>query len=156
MQASLSRRATFVLAGSALAGFAVAAAPRGALAAPMSWTVKLTGAEQVPPVDTKGSGSAALTYDPATRVVTWDITYSGLSSAVTMAHFHGPAAAGKNAGVRVWISKKGEPVSSPIKGQATLSEDDAKEFMGGDMYINVHTTDHPGGEIRGQVVPPKA
>jgi len=156
MQDSISRRTAFVLAGSVLAGFGVATAPRRAAAAPMAFTVKLSGAEQVPPVQSAGSGSAALTYDPATRVVTWDVTYSGLSSAVTMAHFHGPAAAGKNAGVRVWISKKGEPVASPIKGQATLSEDDAKEFMAGEMYINVHTTEHPGGEIRGQVVPPKA
>ena len=47
--------------------------------------------------DTTGSGTAELTYDPATRVVTWNIAYSGLSSAATMAHFHGPAEQGKNA-----------------------------------------------------------
>ena len=55
------------------------------------------GAQCVPPVDTTGSGTAELTYDPATRIVTWNITYSGLSSPTTMAHFHGPAKQGKNA-----------------------------------------------------------
>jgi hypothetical protein len=151
MNAALSRRATLAVAGLAWAGFA-----SRAKAAPMSFTVPLTGAQQVPPVQTQGSGSAALTYDPATRVVTWNVTYSGLSSPVTMAHFHGPATAGQNAGVKVWISKKGEPVSSPIKGEATFSEADAKDFAAGQMYINVHTNDHPGGEIRGQVTTPKA
>ncbi|TBR75415.1 MAG: CHRD domain-containing protein [Burkholderiaceae bacterium] len=151
MSRSFSKRAFMVFSGLALA-----CALGLAQAAPVSFDVPLTGAQQVPPVQTAGSGSAALTYDPATRVVTWKITFSGLSSPATMAHFHGPAAAGKNAGVKVWLSEKGKEVTSPISGQATLSPDEAKMFEAGDMYINVHTKDHPGGEIRGQVVPPKS
>jgi hypothetical protein len=79
-----------------------------------------------------------------------------LTGPATMAHFHGPAPAGKNAGVKVWISQKGNmDVTSPISGQATLSADDAQMFEAGNMYINVHTKANPGGEIRGQVMPPK-
>jgi hypothetical protein len=126
-----------------------------AQAAPLSMTVPLTGAEQVPPVTTPATGSADLTYDPATRLLTWSVTFAGLSSAPTMAHFHGPAAAGKNAPVLIWISKQGSPVTSPIKGQVTLTEAQAQQFMAGQWYVNVHSKDHPGGEIRGQVVPPK-
>ena len=152
MSRSLSQRAFMVFSGLALAG-----ALTLAQAAPVSFQVPLTGAQQVPPVQTAGSGNAALTYDASTRVVTWNITFSGLSSQATMAHFHGPAAAGKNAGVKVWLSQKGTmEVTSPISGQAMLSPDDAKMFEAGDMYINVHTKDHPGGEIRGQVVLPKS
>ena len=151
MSRSLSQRAFMVFSGLALAGVLTLAQ-----AAPVSFQVPLTGAQQVPPVQTAGSGNADLTYDASTRVVTWDISFSGLSSQATMAHFHGPAAAGKNAGVKVWLSQKGSEVASPISGQATLSPDDAKMFEAGDMYINVHTKDHPGGEIRGQVVPPKS
>jgi hypothetical protein len=126
-------------------------------AAPVSFEVPLTGAQQVPPVQTRGSGSADLTYDSGTRVVTWKISFSGLSSQATMAHFHGPAPAGKNAGVKVWLSQKGNmEVTSPISGQATLSPDDARMFEAGEMYINVHTKSNPNGEIRGQVVPPKS
>jgi hypothetical protein len=134
------------------------AAPGGAdaVAAPLSFTVDLTGAQQVPAVQTPGAGTADLTYDPSTRVVTWSITTHDLSGPATMAHFHGPAGPGKNAGVLVWLSKKGAPASSPITGQATLTPAQAKEFMAGQMYINVHTKDHPSGEIRGQVVPPKS
>ena len=137
-----------------LLGFVDAGAVR---ADATSFKVPLTGAQGVPPVDTAGSGTAELTYDPATRVVTWNISFSGLSSQATMAHFHGPAAAGKNAGVKVWLSQKGTmEMTSPFSGQATLSPDEAKMFEAGDMYINVHTKTNPNGEIRGQVVPPKS
>ncbi|HUZ74290.1 MAG TPA: CHRD domain-containing protein [Stellaceae bacterium] len=139
----------------ALAAFAWMGSATLAQAATMSFAVPLSGAAQVPPVTTAGTGTADLTYDPATRVVTWSVTYSGLSGPATMAHFHGPAAAGKNAPVEVWLTHKGEKVTSPIKGTATLSPAEAKQFMAGDLYINVHTKAHPGGEIRGQVVPPK-
>lgn len=125
-------------------------------AAPTSFKVELTGAQQVPPVQTSGTGTADLTYDPSTRVLTWSVTTSGLSSAVTMAHFHGPAAAGKNGGVQIWISKKGEAPSNPMTGQATLTRTQATMLTDDELYINVHTKDHPAGEIRGQVVPPKS
>ncbi len=107
-------------------------------------------------MQTAGSGNAEFTYDASTRAVTWNISFSGLPSPATMAHFHGPAEAGKNAGVKVWLSQKGSmEVTSPIKGEATLFPDNAKMFEAGDMYINVHTNDYRSGEIRGQVLPPK-
>src|SRR5580692_6396253 len=146
MTISMTRRALMVFVGLACAGSITLAH-----AAPVSFTVPLTGAQQVPPVDTPGSGSADLTYDPGTKVVTWNITFSGLSSDATMAHFHGPAAAGANAGVAVWLSQKGAAVTSPITGQATLTPAQAQEFTSGQLYINVHTKTNPNGEIRGQV-----
>jgi hypothetical protein len=147
---SISRRALFVVASvSGLAWTALA------LAAPMSISVPLTGAEQVPAVQTAGKGTAELTYDPGTRIVTWTINFGGLSGPATMAHFHGPAAAGKNGPPTIWLTKKGSIAESPIKGEATLTPDQAKEFTAGQWYINVHTEKNPAGEIRGQVNPPK-
>jgi len=125
------------------------------LAAPESFQVPLTGAQEVPAVDTGAKGTAKLSYDPASRVVTWTITYTGLSGPATMAHFHGPAAKGENAGVQIWLTVKGKPVENPIKGQAILTPDQAKDFAAGKWYVNVHTEQHPGGEIRGYVTPPK-
>ena len=126
-----------------------------ASAAPVSFNVPLTGAQSVPPVDTSGSGTAELTYDPATRVVTWNIPYSGLSSPTTMAHFHGPAKQGQNAPVVIWLSTQGNPPANPITGSATLTPEQAQQFSAGEWYVNVHTQSHPAGEIRGQVIPPK-
>ena len=150
------RLATTWAAVAAMALFGWIASAALVQAAPVSWSVPLTGAQQVPPVQTSGSGTADLTYDPATRVLTWSVTFSGLSSPATMAHFHGAAPAGKNAGVEIWISKKGQAPSSPMKGEATLTEAQASQLMAGDLYVNVHTKDHPAGEIRGQVTPPKS
>src|ERR1700722_17339422 len=127
---TVSRRTLMSLTSLALAGSTLVAR-----AAPASFSVALTGAQQVPPVTTAGSGAAALTYDPTSRVVTWSVTFSGLSGPPTMAHFHGPAAAGANAPVLVWISKKGEPVTSPITGQATLTPDQAMQFTAGQWYV---------------------
>lgn len=152
MNKTTSRRTVVLIAGLIGAGWAAGLA----LAAPTPFTVQLSGTQQVPPVQTGGNGTASLTYDPATRVVTWSITYNGLSSPVTMAHFHGPAGASQNAPVLIWLTKQGSPVESPIKGEATLTPEQAQQFTAGEMYINVHTRDHPAGEIRGQVMPPKA
>jgi hypothetical protein len=152
MKISLSRR-IIILAACATAVAAWAGASK---AAPETFKIALSGAQQVPAVETPGSGSADLTYDPATRALTWSITFTGLSAPATMAHIHGPAAAGKNGPVVIWLSNKGTPPASPIKGEATLTPEQAQELMAGDLYINVHTQAHPGGEIRGQLLPPKS
>jgi CHRD domain len=125
-------------------------------AAPISFSVPLTGGQEVPAVSTSGTGTADLTYVPSTRVVTGPITFGGLSGTPTMGHFHGAAPEGTNAGVQVWLTDKGHPVSSPISGQATLTPVEAEQFMAGDIDINLHSTAHPAGELRGEVVPPKS
>jgi hypothetical protein len=65
-----------------------------------------------------------------------------------MAHFHGPAPVGVNAGVIVPV--KGS-VASPIRGEATLTPEQSADLLAGKWYFNVHTAANPGGEIRGQV-----
>ena len=147
----ISRRTAMIAVAAGAMAFSVSAN-----AASENFKVDLTGAQQVPSVETPAKGSADLTYDPATRVLTWTVTYSGLSAPATMAHFHGPAAAGKNGPVAIWISVKDASVNSPVKGQATLTQEQAQQFSAGEWYINVHTQAHPGGEIRGQVTPPKS
>src|SRR5438874_13780184 len=80
-----------------------------AQADPLSFKVALSGAREVPPVETPATGSADITYDPATRVVSWVITYSGLSGAATAAHFHGPAGQEGRAPLAVWMRTQGSP-----------------------------------------------
>src|SRR5882724_5964366 len=108
----------------------------------------LDGKSEVPPNTSAGTGTADIDYDPASKKLSWKVTYSGLSGAATAAHFHGPAEAGKNAGVAVPITN---PASSPVEGSATLTDAQAADLAAGKYYVNIHTAANPGGEIRGQV-----
>ncbi len=92
----------------------------------MSFTVALTGDQQVPPVKSAGSGSAHPTFDPSRGDLTWEIAVNGLGSAVT----------------------------APIKGRATLTEEQAAMLKSGQLYTNAHTKSHPRGEVQGQVIVP--
>ena len=119
--------------------------PRGRI-----WLMKATldGKAQVPPNTSAATGTADIDYDPASKKLSWKLSYSGLSGPATAAHFHGPAEAGKNAGVAVAIPNA---TSSPVDGSATLTDAQAADLVAGKYYINVHTAANPGGEIRGQV-----
>jgi hypothetical protein len=119
-----------------------------ATAETMAMKAALSGAMEVPPNTSTGKGDADLNYDTATKMLTWKLTYSGLSGPATAAHFHGPAEAGKNAGVAVAIPNA---TSSPANGSATLTDAQAADLMAGKYYVNVHTAANPNGEIRGQV-----
>src|ERR1700737_1012722 len=109
---------------------------------------RLDGKSEAPAVSSAGKGTADIDYDPATKKLSWKVTYSGLSGPATAAHFHGPAEAGKNAGVAVAIPNA---TSSPAEGSATLTDAQAADLVAGKYYVNVHTAANPGGEIRGQV-----
>jgi hypothetical protein len=114
----------------------------------LKFKADLKGSSEVPPNQTAGTGAVTASYDTATKQLTWDGTYSGLSGPATAAHFHGPAEPGKNAGVAVPIA----PATSPLHGTATLTDAQATDLTEGHWYVNVHTADNKGGEIRGQLV----
>ena len=135
------------LAMSALA--LVLATGMPATADSVTFKTALKGASEVPPNDSKGTGTVDATLDAAAKTLSWTITYSGLSGDATAAHFHGPADPGKNAPPVVPIKGK---LASPIKGTSTLSDAQAAELQAGKWYFNVHSAKFPDGEIRGQLV----
>jgi hypothetical protein len=115
----------------------------------ITYTADLKGSTEVPANTTGGTGSVTATIDTATKQLTYTATYSGLTGPGIAAHFHGPAAAGTNAPPIIPV--KGS-VASPIKGEATLTDDQIGMFADGKMYFNVHTDANKGGEIRGQLM----
>jgi len=116
----------------------------------VKFTADLSGKNESPAIKSDGTGTASATLDGATRKLTWEITFWGLSGPMTAAHFHGPADATKNAGVAVPIAKAGDP--APYKGSATLTPEQMADLMAGRWYVNIHTAANPPGEIRGQVL----
>ncbi len=113
-------------------------------------SASLDGAQEVPAVDTEGSGSASMEYDPSSNELTWSIEFSELSGPANAAHFHGPGATGVNAGVQVNIGEV-SGLDSPMEGSAELTAEQASMLLDEELYINIHTDANPNGEIRGQV-----
>ncbi len=109
----------------------------------------LNGAQEVPPAVTQGSGSAEVVFDSRSSTLSWTITHSGMTGPATVAHFHGPANPGQNAGVLIPIAT---PNAQPVKGQVVITAQQAGDLAAGRWYINIHSARYPGGEIRGQVV----
>jgi CHRD domain len=113
----------------------------------INFKADLSGASEVPPVTSAGKGTATASLDTATKTLNWNVTYSGLTP--TAGHIHGPAAPGANAGVLVPFTGG---LVSPIKGSATLTDAQISDLEAGRTYVNLHTADNKGGEIRGQLV----
>lgn len=118
-------------------------------AGPEVFHATLTPGAEVPPTTGDGRGAATVTVDTATGAATYDVSFTKLSGPATMAHIHGPAAAGANAGVVVVLG--GMPPASPVHGTATLTPDQVRDLEAGKYYVNVHTAANPKGEIRGQL-----
>jgi CHRD domain len=138
------------LAALACAGALALATPSfvtPALAAMVNLKADLKAADEVPPNDSKGTGSVTATFDTATKMLTWKGSYKDLTGPATAAHFHGPSEPGKNAGVAVPIA----PNASPFEGSATLTDAQESDMLGGKWYVNIHTATNKGGEIRGQL-----
>ncbi len=136
-----------IVCAAALALLACIAVP--ASADTIKFHADLKPASEVPPVADRGMGTADATLDTVTHVLTYDLTFSDFAAPVTMAHFHGPAALDKNAGVVVPLGTN--PVS-PIHGTVTLTPEQQAQLTGGLWYANLHTTMHPKGAARGQMV----
>ena len=107
---------------------------------------------QVPAV-TPATGTAIVTYDDVSNLLSWTITYSGLLGPINNAHFHGPAAPGVNAGVRVGIPFNPGVTADTLIGSTNITDPFEVELLSQLWYINIHSTVFPGGEIRGQVIP---
>jgi CHRD domain len=112
-------------------------------------TATLGGSSEVPAVSGGGIGTMEGRYDPATNLLKWTVTYSGLSGIATAAHIHGPAIAGENAPPVVPVEGN---LASPIIGVTTLTSAQITDLKSGKWYFNIHTAANPNGEIRGQLV----
>lgn len=135
----------------AISLFAIAGSASVVYAADIvTFTGKLSGAGEVPPNSSGGTGTVEATLNRETNELKWKVVYSGLTGPAGAGHFHGPAIAGQNAGVVLGF--KGG-VESPISGEATITPEQAKDVSAGKWYVNLHTKANPGGEIRAQVTP---
>lgn len=122
---------------------------------------KLSGSEQVPRVQTKGSGQFQGTIN-GEKSISYQLKYSGLSSRVTAAHIHSGMRK-TNGAIIAFLCGGGTPAcpasGGTAKGTITAANlnprgdlpEVIRTITSGNAYVNVHTTKYPDGEIRGQI-----
>jgi len=137
------------------AGIAMVAA--AASAQTVTWNFTLDGSQEVPPVITTGMSEAVVELNTLTNQLMWHLVVMDLSSDFTAAHFH-QAEVGVNGPAILnitgsWMPDPGTTRHGHMIGMATVSDSVKSALLAGNVYINVHSRQHPSGEIRGQVVP---
>ena len=119
----------------------------------------LSGAAEVPPVQTDASGTATFTMTNGT--IDYEIRVQNLVDVVA-AHIHigsstenGPIAVGLFASeqpqtIQDGVLVQGQFTAADVQGDFTL-DGVLQSMANGGAYVNVHTTANPPGEIRGQI-----
>jgi len=110
------------------------------------FVITIDGAQEVPPNASAGTGTGTIDINTVTNQLSYNITFSGLGSAETMAHIHGFAAPGANAGIIHTL-----PNGSPKIGVFNYSQAQEAALLNGLSYVNIHSGNFPNGEIRGQI-----
>ena len=136
-----------------------------------SFKADLSGYEEVPAISSTGTGDLRLRVDENNQLVEYELSYENLEgTTTTAAHIH-LGQKSVNGGVIVFFcGGGGKPPCTPTSGSFTGTfaaadvlgpaaqgiaagelEEVVQALRAGQVYANVHTNKHPGGEIRGQV-----
>lgn len=120
------------------------------------WTFDafLTGLGENPPNASPATGFGTVTLNAAQTQITVDESWSGLTAPATASHIHGPGAPGVNAPVLFPFSGVPNATAGAIPEQTfAITPTQVGYLFSGTLYMNVHTANFPGGEIRGQLLP---
>ena len=129
-----------------LALFAVLSFSSAAIAQTVN--VDLKGASEVPANSSTASGTGSISV-AADKSVSGKITTTGIEGKA--AHIH-TGAAGANGPVLVGLTKDGDN-GWTVPAGAKFTDEQYAAYVAGGLYVNVHSAAHPGGEIRGQLLP---
>src|SRR5688572_6634655 len=121
-------------------------------AAQQKFSVYLSGRQVVPANNSPGSGTCFVTLNASETQVTVECTYRNLSSNVVGAHIHDNGPVGVNGPVRSDFSFTGGRLGDAI-GPLTFNTTPAQvaDLRSNRWYVDIHTSNFPNGEIRGQV-----
>jgi CHRD domain len=145
------------LGASDLAALTNNASPSAAFAQqqqqPQTFTAKLAGNNEVPPVSTPATGIAQFQLSADGKELNYDLTTTNLQGFM-MAHIHQGKAGENGQPVAPLSMGKGKITSSDLKGPLAGKQlsDLADLMKSGGAYANIHTQQHQDGEIRGQIM----
>ncbi len=161
-----------------LAGTLLFAAVPYSQATVFTFRVNLLGANEVPPTGSPGTGTANVGLDTGAQTLHVQVTFSGLTSPTTASHIHcclpSPFASGVNVGVAtttptfagfplgvtsgtfdstldLTLAGSYNPAFVTAEGGTVAGAEAAliAGLLAGETYLNIHTVQFPGGEIRG-------
>lgn len=112
----------------------------------------LNGSKEVPANGSQTTGMAMGTYNQATKVLEIEVMSTTFTSNIRAGHIH-QAAAGVNGGIIVFLTNTGGNRDWASNNTFTLTDAQEAQFLAGNWYVNLHTDNFPGGEIRGQLNP---
>ncbi|MEJ7766426.1 MAG: CHRD domain-containing protein [Chitinophagaceae bacterium] len=120
----------------------------------MKQGITLSSSQEVPANSSTATGTADVSYNKSTQMLTYTVNWNSLTAAPSMAHIHGTAPKGTNAGVKhnltPLLSKAvSGNFTDSVKVDGTMIKEDS--LLAGFYYFNFHTPANPGGEIRGQI-----
>jgi hypothetical protein len=135
----------------------------------VTFRATLTGSQENPANTSQGTGNFLATLDTVTNVFTYDVSFQGLTTNVTLGHIHGPASATTNAspilnfgtlpgasfliGAPSGTAHGVTTLNAANQLTATINGDSLKKLLlSGQTYVNIHTTQNGGGEIRAQLI----
>lgn len=126
-----------------------------------AFTAYLNSAQEVPPNASPAKGFGRVTLNEAETMITVSVSYGSaavpLSSNVVGGHIHGPAAPGTNAPVLFNLMPAGGVTFGSVDNVSfNVTPQQVADLKAGLYYINIHTVNNSGGEIRGQLRVPRS
>ncbi len=164
LQLAKTLRSLLVLVSAVCAGNALAQAPAGnsdvscayfspdpddTSGPPISFYADMSADEESAVTESPGSARADLVLERSTLKLSWTLTFKDATSPATGAHIHGPQTPGGEAGIVIDLAPEG--MTNPIEGSAILTEGTMIYLVQDRLYINLHTTTYPAGELRGHI-----
>jgi len=115
-----------------------------------TFNMNLTASQEVPANGSTATGTVQVALNKTTGAINVTGSFSGLTTTVTAAHIHGPAAVGSTAPVIVPLTVTGD-LSGTVTGTATMSTVQMSDMLNQMTYVNIHSMQYPDGEIRAQI-----
>ncbi len=122
---------------------------------PIHFYADLSDGPQRAPTESPGVGRVDFVLERDTLKLSWAMSFKDLTSDPVGLHIHGPVPAEGDAPALFDLAT--DPIRSPLKGEKILTLGEVAFFVQHLVFVNLHTSKYPLGELRGPVrkLPPK-
>lgn len=116
---------------------------------PIHFFAEIYDGPQRAPTESPGTGRAEFVLERDTLKLSWQVNFKDLTSQPVGLHLHGPVPAEGDAPIMFDLAL--EPFTSPVEGERILTLGEVAFLIQNLVFVNLHTTKYPLGELRGPV-----